>query len=932
MTDSSGPAYSPAMNDLLSRGHEFSFSQIMRVARKNFGPGGPEEIPGVHWSDRVRVRPDLSLAFPAADVVRVERTGTNGADLLVTTTFLGLYGASSPLPTHYSEDLMDEAAADSSVSRDFLDLLHQRLYQLYFQCWSKYRLGVRLAEEENPQDRERLFCLIGLGERELRDGVPEVGSLLRYAGLFTRPRSASGLQTFLRDALGVRRVKVEQCVLRRVPIPEDQLTRLGVANVCLGVNAVLGSELPDRTGKFRVRLGPLSKAEFDSFLPGTPRHGKLIRLARFYIVDPFDFDLEVVMAAGEARPIRLGDPDGQRLGWNSWCFSGGTLGEVSVIFPVADSEATAPVPVAADANSASESGGDPGLTDYYCQELARLRDLAGNYARVHPELAAMVSGHPADPSVERLFEAVAFMNAQLRLKLDDDFPEIIQEFTEALHPAHLRPTPATTVVAFTPKAELGQPLLIDAGAEIASIPVQGSKCRFRTCFDVTLYPMSLLSASFSQRLGEAPCILLHCELHGHDLSHWQLKTLRFFLGGEHSAACDLYLLLMRHLLRVTVIGQDGEAAVEIPADRLHAAGFAEGEGRLAKEPHLPYGQATLREHFLFPDKFLFLDLCGLEACRKLGHGSRFAIRFELSASLPVAPLVTAQSFVLFATPVVNLFEHKAKPLTFVDDRERQRVEPAGKGADQCSIYSVDRITDFDQDAAEKRSYAIRAHARQSPDILVTHHKTPLGDGYDTFISIAPGSRPTMPAKVKLNVDLTCSNGILPELLKIGDVCSATSTSSEFATFRNITPVTVSLNPSAEQNLHWRLLSGLSLNRTSLVVAGNLRAILRLYLPGDNRDQATADAHLKRIDSLESVDARASDRLIGCSMYRGYEIGIKLRGECFVGPGDLYVFCSVLERFLGGYVTQSCYVRLTAEETGAGYKFEWPARLGDRPLF
>ena len=130
MADTSGQANSPLINDLLSRGHEFSFTQVMRLARTVLGPGGARELPDVPWQERVRVRPDLSLAFPASDVVRVEQDGT---DLLVETTFLGLYGSSSPLPTHYTEDLMDEASADSSVSRDFLDILHQRLYQLYFQ-------------------------------------------------------------------------------------------------------------------------------------------------------------------------------------------------------------------------------------------------------------------------------------------------------------------------------------------------------------------------------------------------------------------------------------------------------------------------------------------------------------------------------------------------------------------------------------------------------------------------------------------------------------------------------------------------------------------------------------------------------------------------------------------------------------------------------
>ena len=89
------------------------------------------------------------------------------------------------------------------------------------------------------------------------------------------------------------------------------------------------------------------------------------------------------------------------------------------------------------------------------------------------------------------------------------------------------------------------------------------------------------------------------------------------------------------------------------------------------------------------------------------------------------------------------------------------------------------------------------------------------------------------------------------------------------------------------------------------------------------------ANFKKIDAIESIEATPADRLVGRGMYRGYDIRIQLRGSHFSGPGDLYLFCSVLERFLGGYVTRNCFIRLTVKEVGKGYRFEWPMRMGDR---
>jgi type VI secretion system protein ImpH len=84
------------MNELLDQGHAFSFVQVMRLARIFLDPNGKEGLAEIPWQTRVQIRPELSLAFPAADVARVERDGDG---LRVTATFLGLYGSSSPCRT-----------------------------------------------------------------------------------------------------------------------------------------------------------------------------------------------------------------------------------------------------------------------------------------------------------------------------------------------------------------------------------------------------------------------------------------------------------------------------------------------------------------------------------------------------------------------------------------------------------------------------------------------------------------------------------------------------------------------------------------------------------------------------------------------------------------------------------------------------------------
>ncbi len=184
-------------------------------------------------------------------------------------------------------------------------------------------------------------------------------------------------------------------------------------------------------------------------------------------------------------------------------------------------------------------------------------------------------------------------------------------------------------------------------------------------------------------------------------------------------------------------------------------------------------------------------------------------------------------------------------------------------------------------------------------------------------------------RIKLDIDLTCTNGILPEQLGIGDVRIAAMATPESIELINIKCVSGTISQSYDQNRQWRLLSGFSLNSASLVSAKNLKAMLRLFINQNSRHQVAVGASDKRIDAIDSVEAIPTDRLIGRTIYRGYEVHLKLRGDHFTSPGDLYLFSSVLDRFLGGYVTQSCFVRLVVKEIGKGFRFEWPARMGDR---
>lgn len=935
MADTTWQSSPELIEELLSRGHEFSFEQVMRLARVALGPDRVPELPEDGGQHRLAVRPDLSLAFPAADVARVERTGEDDGGLLVTATFLGLYGSSSPLPTHYTEDLFDEAAFDSSVSRDFLDIIHQRLYQLYCQCWSKYRLFIRVAEEKNPRDRERLLCLIGLGDQERSDSVPDPWSLVRYAGLLTQlPRSAEGLQILLRDALGIRNLDVEQCVLRQAPIPPDQRSRLGSSGVNLGIDAVVGSEMADRMGKFRIHIGPMSKADFDQLLPGTLRHKKLVTLVRLYITAPLDFDLRITLSTGEIRPLILGDLSRPGLGLNTWCFSGDTLGEQTVTFQATSLLEAAPgfgsgsagTDHSADYPDWAEKREPTSLIEHYQEELAGLRDLATNYAESHPEVASLVGGSPADASVERLFEGVAFLNAHLRQKLDDDWPEIIHEVVAALEPNDLRPIPAATIITFSPKPNCRQPHLIPCGTEVKSLPINGTACRFTTRWPVEIHPLVLTDASFSHPAGKPPTITLRMKLTGLRLDEWRLKSLRLFLPGEYGKASNLYLMLMHYLKDIVIAPMEEGQSVTLDPTHLKPAGFADSEQLF---PSGAVSRKIMHEFLILPEKYLSVDLQGWEGWWDRGEGSRFEVRFQLK-KLPF-PMhhVSKEDFCLFATPAINVFTHTAEPITIEQPNSGYAVRPAGGKSGSLQIHSIENVTGIARNRNLRVPFATSQAAHPDSSTEPTYHATRGSSAHDdTYLSISSPAVPLGELST-LSVELRCTNGKVAERLNIGDICNVTDSSPIFADFSNCTPATRSEYQAVGNNSAWRSFSNGRMS-LSLVDARSLRALLQPVSESSCHGHSGWRGKDRRIEGITDVRVSAADSLIGGSMLRGWEVRIKLNRECFVSPGDLYLFGAVLNTYLNGVASQSSFTTMLIDDHD-GQCYQWPANRGRRSL-
>jgi len=319
---------------LLDNPTAYSFFQAIRLLRLHTGNCTGKDLEAF-YRDHLRARPQLSLGFPATDLTNIDEDVRDGEEhYRLEATFLGLYGASSPLPTFYTEELLDEASNDKSVTRDFVDILNNDFYVQFFRAWCRSRLMVKAIDEKDDSWLERLDCLLGFGHAETRAAVPAECRQYRHIGLMTQyPRSALGLKTYLKDGLELSNVRVEQCVLRKVKIPVDQRFSLGVDINVLGEKSWIGEETEDRKGKCAVVVRDLDAIRYHDLLPGWEDGEILDNMVRGYLVEPYEYDLVLEMRPGEAHTAILGGEMWGGLGCDTWIFSGERLDHAEATFP-----------------------------------------------------------------------------------------------------------------------------------------------------------------------------------------------------------------------------------------------------------------------------------------------------------------------------------------------------------------------------------------------------------------------------------------------------------------------------------------------------------------------------------------------------------------------------------------------------------------------
>lgn len=273
---------------------------------------------------------DASIAFPASDLSRLDRN--DAGQFRLTTKFLGFSGSQSPLPGYYLDRMARESAQNEDGLAAFLDLFSHRWTQFAYHAWRRYRYYICFRNGGTDTFSQRMYALVGLGNKNVRDRLAiNHSKMLAYAGILATPgRSPDVVCSLVSHCFELPDVTIENWQQRKVTIDPSQQNRLGVRNPktksagyvpgrsVIGVNFTLGSKVPDRSGKFLLRLGSLSMARYLSFLPDGDNHQALTMFISFLLRDQFAWDLRLNLAQEQAQGMRLGDSSTARIGRTSF--------------------------------------------------------------------------------------------------------------------------------------------------------------------------------------------------------------------------------------------------------------------------------------------------------------------------------------------------------------------------------------------------------------------------------------------------------------------------------------------------------------------------------------------------------------------------------------------------------------------------------------
>jgi len=620
---------------------------------------------------------------------------------------------------------------------------------------------------------------------------------------------------------------------------------------------------------------------------------------------------------------------------------------------------------------------NPVLFDLYKRELQYMRDMGGEFAAEFPKVAGRLgleSLECTDPYVERLLEGFAFLAARVQLKVESSYGQLARHLLEMVYPTYLAPTPSMIIAEFAPsmsEGSLAEGVTIDRGTRMRSqiAPDEQTECDFRTASNLTLWPIEIAEL---KTLGNRSAIeaagvavdrsvrsALQIRLNtvgGHLFSELPVDELVIHLAGADASAFELYEQLFAHTKSIAVVNDGKQIRSPRAPVSLARYGFADDESLLPVTARGFQGHRLLQEYFAFPQRFLFLKVCGLAGFLSRVESEHVDLVFSFDNNTDnVSSHFIRDYFKLHCVPAINLFEHSADRVHLDHSEHEYHVIPDRTRPMDFEVYSIEEVEGFGNSQADQQDFApffSVSEARRSANSFYSITREPRllsakqrrrgarssYVGSEVFVSLVDSDEAPYRSDLKqLALKTLCTNRDLPMQMPIGK--SNTDFSLDIgAPVDRVQCVSGPTTPRASRAHFrdaWRLVSNLNLNYLSIDsesehsegnAASMLRQMLEMHLDSNRQAEMRQLEGIVGVTTAPVVRQRAHRGHV--EIAHGIQVKLRMDETAFEGTG-VYLLASVLECFFARHCTVNSFTETVLESVQRNEIQRWPVRLGSR---
>ena len=258
------------------------------------------------------------INFPVGDIeqlIILEEDGREVFQFLV--NFLGLQGSSGPLPGSVLDEIAEEHN-NNPIQSIYLDFFNHHLITLFHQIWRKYKYYIKFNSNFSDNYSRNIMNLLGVSRDFIKFTHLNWHKIFYHLGIIQSGiRTKEALTSIIQHYFDLHDISLEEHVRKIVEVEVEQKNQVGIKNVILGENFILGDKVESFSNKFRVNINNLKLDEFHQFLPNTKKYRQLQELIRFLLKDPLPYDVLLGLHPDTKSTFILGKDNSSFLGWTT---------------------------------------------------------------------------------------------------------------------------------------------------------------------------------------------------------------------------------------------------------------------------------------------------------------------------------------------------------------------------------------------------------------------------------------------------------------------------------------------------------------------------------------------------------------------------------------------------------------------------------------